>query len=77
MAAVTTNPGAYGQNSGEPEFLTTKDVAAIMNINVKTVYARAKKDEIPHYRWFKRTVRFRKDQFFAWLDKQSSGNKKH
>ncbi len=75
MAASTTNPGAYGQNSREPEFWTAKDVAAITNFSVKTVYAKAQKDEIPHYR-FGRSVRFRKDEILFWLDKHSSGNGK-
>jgi excisionase family DNA binding protein len=72
MAVGTTNFGAYGQNSGEPVFWTAKDVAAVMKISDKTVFAKAGKDEIPHYR-FGRSVRFRKDEVLAWLNEHSSG----
>ena len=75
MAANTTNPDAYGQNSGEPKFLSAKDVAAITKFSVKTVFAKAATNEIPHHR-FGRSVRFREDQFYAWLDEHSSGNEK-
>src|SRR5713226_1142805 len=62
MAVVTTSSSAFRPNSEEPEFLTVKDVAAIMNMSVKTVYDKAGKDEIPHYRFWG-SVRFREDEF--------------
>jgi excisionase family DNA binding protein len=72
MTVVTTSSRACRPNSGEPEFLTVKDVAAIMNMSVKTVYEKAGKDEIPHHRFWG-SVRFREDEFLAWLDEQRSG----
>lgn len=54
------------QEHKQIKLLTISELAAYLNIKVKTIYAKVEAGEIPHYR-IGRLVRFRLAEIDAWL----------
>ncbi len=53
-----------------PELLTAKDLEAITQIDVKTIYAYVQKGLVPYVR-IQSNIRFRKAEILDWLEKQT------
>jgi len=47
--------------------MTAKEVALFLKISVKTVYSYARRNMIPTYWKFQRSVRFEKRQIIEWM----------
>ncbi len=53
-----------------PEFLTTKDLEAILKIDAKTIYAYVQRGLIP-YGKIQSNVRFSEREIIKWIERQS------
>lgn len=54
-------------STSRPEVLTADEVAALLRVNRKTVYAAFKKGEIPGGRRIGGTIRFSRERVLQWL----------
>ena len=54
-------------STSPPEVLTADEVADLLRVNRKTVYAAFKKGEIPGGRRIGGTIRFSRDRVLEWL----------
>ncbi len=61
--------------SGHEKLLKAEDLEAWLNIDVKTIYAYARRDGIPHIR-IQRSIRFRPSEIREWLNNHSCPNRK-
>ena len=61
--------------SGREKLLKAEDLEAWLNIDVKTIYAYARHNRIPHIRIY-RSIRFRLSEIRDWLDTHSSPNRR-
>ncbi len=62
-------------SSALPEFLTMEELAALLRVNKKTVYAAVKKDEIPGVRKVGGVLRASRDAVLAWFPGQVGGSR--
>jgi excisionase family DNA binding protein len=46
-----------------------KEAASLLGVPIGTLYALVARREIPHYRYFTRTVRFSRSELVAWISK--------
>ena len=53
-----------------PEFLTAKDLEAVLKIDAKTIYSYVRRGLIPYVR-MQRNVRFSKREIIEWIERQS------
>jgi len=53
-----------------PEFLTAKDLEAILKIDAKTIYSYVQRGLIPYVK-IQSNVRFSKREILEWIEKQS------
>lgn len=53
-----------------PEFLTAKDLEAVLKIDAKTIYSYVRRGLIPYVR-IQRNVRFSKREILDWIEKHS------
>lgn len=56
--------------SNERELLKAEDVAKMLNISPRTVYAMARAGKIPYVRLGRKILRFDKDDLLKWLNKK-------
>jgi excisionase family DNA binding protein len=64
----TPNESAFPEPSQPlPEVLTADEVAALLRVNRKTVYAAFKRGEIGGGRRIGGTIRFSRERVLAWL----------
>ena len=73
--AMDHNTPEFHSASRREKLLKAEDLEAWLNIDVKTIYAYARRDRIPHIR-IQRSIRFRPSEIRDWLDTQSSGNRR-
>lgn len=68
----TQENSGRGPNRSEaiPEFLTARELEAILKIDAKTIYTYVQKGLIPYVR-IQRNVRFSKREILDWIEKQS------
>lgn len=59
--------GAAEKLDTEPEVLTAKEAAALLRLNVKTVYDMIDKRQLPGARWFRGTIRIHRPTLLAWM----------
>jgi excisionase family DNA binding protein len=59
-------------NENNNEYLTPTEVAELLKWNVKTVWDKCRKGEIPHIAINKRCYRIRVDEFNEWIAKKSA-----
>ena len=52
-------------------FLTTKEVAQLLSVSPKTIYAYVARNLIPHYK-IETSVRFRPEDIAEWIRKQAA-----
>lgn len=64
IASETNNTTA---STSRPEVLTADEVADLLRVNRKTVYAAFKKGEIPGGRRIGGTIRFSRERVLQWL----------
>ena len=57
-------------------FLKPEEAAALLRVNIKTVYDAARRSEIPGVVRFGRVLRFRRDELLAWNGQQPASSKK-
>ena len=53
-----------------PELLTAKELQELLKIDVKTIYSYVQRGLIPYVR-IQSNVRFRRQEIFDWVEKQS------
>jgi len=58
------------QSQTMPEFLTAKDLEAVLKIDAKTIYSYVRRGLIPYVR-IQRNVRFSKREILEWIEKHS------
>lgn len=57
----------------EKEHLTYRELAALLDVKLGTLYAWVARKEIPHVRLGRRVVRFRVQDIKDWLEKRKAG----
>ena len=64
---------SLGQTSAAelPEFLTAKELEALLRIDVKTIYGYVQRGLIPYVR-IQTNLRFRKQEVLEWLARQAT-----
>ncbi len=58
------------QSQTMPEFLTAKELEAVLRIDVKTIYAYVQRGLIPYVK-IQSNVRFSKREIIEWIERQS------
>jgi excisionase family DNA binding protein len=66
-ATVVPGSMSLGPSQSLPDVLTADEVAALLRVNRKTVYAAFKRGEIRGGRRIGGTIRFSRDRVLAWL----------
>lgn len=65
---MTENEGNTPQTSADDVMLTSKQVAEMLGVNVSILYAWDREGRnLPHYRFGKRTTRYRKCDVERWM----------
>lgn len=66
-AARSTVPTAASTTSALPEVLTAAEVAKLLRLNRKSIYAAVERGELPGVQRIGRKLRFGRDAVLAWL----------
>ena len=70
MQMKASRPHVSAQLQTMPEFLTARELEAILKIDVKTIYAYVQKGLIPYVR-IQSNLRFSKREILDWIEKHS------
>jgi excisionase family DNA binding protein len=62
------SPAALARESAaEPEVIAAKACAALLQVNIKTLYSMVARGESPGARWLGRALRFHRPTVIAWM----------
>ena len=58
-------------------YLTVKEVALMLRLSVVTIRRYTMNKEIPFHKIYRRTVRYKKSEIEAWLERKQESEAKH